>query len=204
MKEKKHKDKRQETDAPQQDIREDHQEINGDLNINKQIEELTQQLSAKDEEIKEAKAAVLRLHAEFENFKKRMEKERMGASRYAVEQTLLEVLPVLDSFDRAAASYEKKHSAEDIYNGFQLIQKQFYDTLTRLGVCKIECKGEQFDPNTHDALLHQESAEVPENTILDVCCNGYKYKDKIIRHAQVVIAKKPEVQEDKEEPEDIK
>jgi len=160
------------------------------------IAELTVQLAAKDAELKDAQDRILRLRAEFDNVRKRLEKERFTMSYSAEERLLLEILPVLDSFDRATASFEKTHSADDIFEGLTLIQKQFEGALTRLGVRKVDCRGKAFDAAYQDALLHQESSDAEENTVLDICQQGYTYKDKVIRHAQVVIAKSPAPQDE--------
>ena len=167
---------------------------------NQEIEELRKQLADKEQLYKESQEKILYLRAEFENYKKRVERDQASMSALAKEYVLLAILPVIDSFDRAAASYECTHSSEEILKGFGLIHKQFNDTLTRLNVQKIECHGQAFDPACHDAMMHQETDTAPENTILDVCQPGYKLNDKIIRHAQVIIAKKPE--EKKEEGEE--
>jgi len=168
---------------------------------NHELKELRKQLAEKEQLYKENQEKILYVRAEFENFKKRVERDQAGMSAYAKEQLLLAILPVIDNFDRAAASYEITHSAEEILKGFQLIHKQFIDTLSRLNVEKIECKGQAFDPARHDAMMHQETDEFPENTIIDVCQPGYKFGEKIIRHSQVIIAKKPEVKEEGEKKE---
>ena len=166
---------------------------------NHELAELRKQLAEKEQLYKEGQEKILYVRAEFENYKKRMERDQAGIAAYAKEHLLLAILPVIDSFDRAATSYASTHSADDILKGFQLIHKQFIDTLTRLNVEKVECKGQAFDPACHDAMMHQETDTAPENTIIDVCQPGYKYGDKIIRHAQVIIAKKPEVKKEGEE-----
>jgi molecular chaperone GrpE len=149
-------------------------------------------LAAKDAEIKELNERLLRLRADFDNIRKRMEREKMSLATLVEEKFLLEVLPILDSLDRAKDSYETTHSAENIYSGLELIQKQFQDTLNRMGVKKIACQGEFFDANLHCAVMSQECNDAADNSIVEVCQPGYTYKDKVIRHAQVIIAKKEE------------
>lgn len=161
-----------------------------------ELANLRKELANKEQLYKESQEKILYVRAEFENYKKRIERDQAGIAAYAKEHVILSILPVLDSFDRAAASYENTHSAEDILKGFQLIHKQFLDTLARLNVSVIDCKGHQFDPTCHDAMLHQQTADAPENTIIEVCQPGYKFQDKIIRHAQVIIAKQPEIKEE--------
>jgi len=157
---------------------------------NDELIDFKNKLKEKEGLLQLEKDKYLRLMAEFENYKKRTDKEKLQIGSFASEKVLLELLPSLDSFDRALSSFNKDHSSEDVFSGVQLIYKQIQDTLTKLGVEKLKCIGNLFDPEFHEAFLQQENDDVDENVVLDVIKNGYTYKNKVIRHAQVIISKK--------------
>ena len=160
----------------------------------------TAQLTAREKEIQEQQNRYLRLQAEFSNYKTRSEKEKTELYKAVVERVIAGILPALDSFDRATNGYDQSHSAEDMYKGLLLIQKQFEDALAGLGVKRMQCVGVPFDPHLHEALLHQEDASNPEHTVVGICQNGYVYGDKVIRHAQVVVSKQAEAIPDSAPP----
>jgi molecular chaperone GrpE len=129
-----------------------------------------------------------RTQADFVNFRNRMEIEKKDWIKYGETQVLMDLIQVLDNFSQAA-----KHVPEDLKDnqwvqGIQNIEKQFEEILKAKGVEKIECLGEQFDPNFHEAMLQEESDE-EEGTVLEVFAEGYKLGDKVIRAAKVKVAK---------------
>ncbi len=144
----------------------------------------------------------LRTAAEFENYRKRMEREREDAIVLAKAAALVELLPVLDACERALGSFmEANHTNENLEKyreGFALVYRQLKDTLTRLGVVDIRAKGAKFDPNLHEALAREETLEHPENTVIQELRKGYLYKDRLLRPAQVKVAIRP--REDREGP----
>ena len=165
-----------------------------------EVKLLKTKLADKEQELLAANDQMLRIRAEFDNVRRRMETEKLQTRKLSEEKLLLELLPILDSFDRATDSYQEDHPAKVVFQGLELIHKQFEDTFKKLGVKRIDCLGQKFDPNFHDAMLNQDSTEHEENTILNVCRQGYSFKDKIIRHAQVIIAKKAHDKESEAEP----
>jgi molecular chaperone GrpE len=156
-----------------------------------ELDSLKEQVAAKEEQLAQAKEAVLRLRADFDNLRKRSITEKEQIARRAREDVIAQILPVMDSFDRSLKSFEENHEAEQVFSGFMLIHKQMQDALKKLGVHKLDCAGQPFDANKHDALFHQESAEPPD-TVLGVCQAGYIYNDKVMRPAQVILAKAKE------------
>jgi molecular chaperone GrpE len=167
-----------------------------DKDVKKEAEKKPKDEKAKtaelEEELKKEKDSYLRLVAEFNNFKKRTQEEKEEFAKFAAERSLVEILPIYDSFERAQKAFEEhKEDTEELIKGFSLIHKQFEDVLKKLNVTKIECIGEAFDPNLHEAIMQQENGEKEANTILDEVQPGYKLGEKIIRHAMVIVSKKP-------------
>lgn len=151
----------------------------------------TQKLEDLQAELKKEKDDYLRLRAEFDNYRRRMQEEKEQFSQYAVGEAAKEFLAVLDSIERAEASFDKSKTdikVSDIHAGFELIKKQFLDTMKNIGLVKVGNVGEKFDPIWHEALMNQES-DKPEGEILQVYQSGYRIGEKAIRHAQVVVSK---------------
>jgi molecular chaperone GrpE len=128
-----------------------------------------------------------RLQAEFDNFRKRNQREQQEFREYALTDTLKQLLPILDSLDRA--SKVEAPSVEDLRSGVELIDRQFHDVLTRLGVEPIATKGQKFDPNLHQAVQAVESEGAEEGEILEELARGYRLRDRVLRAAMVCVAK---------------
>lgn len=139
-------------------------------------------------EIENLKDQLLRKAAEFENYKRRTESEISTLFKYASEGLITELLPVLDDFDRVLK--DTSQDTETLRKGVELIYEKFKKTLEKQGLKEMESTGKPFDVNLHDALLQQESGEVEPNTIIDTVEKGYFLKDKVIRHAKVIVSKK--------------
>ncbi len=148
-----------------------------------QITELTTQVS-------EQKDKFLRLFAEFDNFKKRNIKERLELMSTAAEDTLRSLLPILDDFDRAKKAADDENSEESFSEGVSLVYNKLHSTLSNRGLKAMESNGEDFDPETHEAI-----SEIPAGSddmkgkIIDTVEKGYFLNEKIIRHAKVVVGK---------------
>ncbi len=127
-----------------------------------------------------------RLQAEFDNFRKRQQKENQDFRDYALNNAILGLLPIVDSFDRALLAPD----GSEFRKGVELINRQFHDALTKLGVEPIESQGKPFDPNIHQAIQMVESDEVSENHVVAELQRGYKLKDRLLRPAMVTVAKK--------------
>ncbi|MEW6608888.1 MAG: nucleotide exchange factor GrpE [bacterium] len=130
-----------------------------------------------------------RLKAEFENYKKREEKQRIEFAKFANEGLIIELLPVMDSLDRALNGVHESHSLESFLPGVELIRKQLEDILVKNGLAGIETVGNPFDPKKHEALLHIESQEHPEDIVTQELRKGYLLNNKVIRPAQVAVSK---------------
>ena len=136
--------------------------------------------------LKEANDKFLRTLAEYDNFRKRSQKEKEAAFGDSKASVLAEFLPVMDNFERAVSN--KDASLEDYQKGIDMIFGQFNDIFTKLGVEAFGEKGDEFDPNIHNAVMHIEDENEKENTVVDVFSKGYKLGDRILRPAMVKVA----------------
>jgi molecular chaperone GrpE len=127
-----------------------------------------------------------RLQAEFDNYRKRAVKEQQDFRDYALADALKQVLPILDSLDRALKT--ENASTDDFRSGIDLIDRQFHDVLSRLGVEPIQAAGQPFDPNLHQAIQMVDTNEVADNHVVDELQRGYKIKDRLLRPAMVRVA----------------
>jgi molecular chaperone GrpE len=151
-----------------------------------QIETLTREKSAIYDQL-------LRRQAEFENFRKRFDRERVEIYQRTRAEVLLELLPVLDNFERALVSLETSgDDAEALHQGVALIHKQLKDAVTKMGLQPVESIGKSFDPNVHEAITVEPSDEHEENTIIEEFQRGYKLGDRLLRPARVKVAGAPE------------
>ena len=121
-----------------------------------------------------------RLQAEYANYRKRVERDRALSAEVAISSVLLEFLAILDDLDRAAAHNE-------LSGGFKAVADQVIATTSKLGLEKFGDAPSAFDPNIHDALMHETSADVSETTVTKILQPGYKYKERILRPARVVV-----------------
>ena len=151
-------------------------------------------IDEKEEKLKELTDTLQHLQAEFENYKKRVDKENCELIRCANEDLILKILPIIDNFELALKSCRLK---DDFYKGMELIYSQLMDTLHSQGLKHIDCLNKKFDPYYHEVLLTEES-EHPDNTITGELQKGYMLNDKVIRHSKVKIAKKKK-EDNKEE-----
>jgi molecular chaperone GrpE len=133
---------------------------------------------------------LLRLAAEFENYKKRMERDRALALKYAEEQVFKELLPCIDNLERAIEQGRKTGNAGDLLAGVELTHKGLMSALEKFELVPMQSIGSPFDPNIHEALAMEVSSEVDANCVLREFEKGYRYKDRLIRPAKVVVAKK--------------
>jgi len=140
------------------------------------------------DELQDAKDKHLRLLAEFENFRRRTVKENFELISSANAKLLGKLTEVLDNFNLAFDPKHKSEKLEDVEKGMRLIYNKFKEILSDEGLTEIDPVGEEFDPNLHDALMQQPSDTVPENRISQVLQKGYKAKNKILKHAKVIVS----------------
>jgi molecular chaperone GrpE len=152
-----------------------------------------EELKSRAEKANENWERLVRTTADFDNFKKRAAREKQDAIRYANEALLEKLVPVLDNFDAAlsAAQTSSANSAQSLQTGVAMIFQQLKKALTESGLEEVDASGQTFDPNFHEAVSQQESADVPEGAVLQQLRKGYKLRDRLLRPATVVVAKKP-------------
>jgi len=163
------------------------------------IERLNRALEQKTKEAAEANEKYLRAYADFENYRKRMQRDLAEFRKYANEQLALELLTVVDHLGLALKhGGESGETVQGLQQGVELVYKQFRDVLEKFGIKPFAAEGEAFDPARHDALMQVEADQVPENTVVQVLQDGYLYYDKVLRHAKVSVSKKPIAPENSE------
>ena len=141
-----------------------------------------------EEKIEELEDRVKRQMAEFDNFRKRTEKEKSHMYEVGVRDVIEKILPVVDNFERGLASVPEDQKENPVIVGMDKIYNQLMTTLTDLGIEPIEAVGEEFDPNYHNAVMHVEDEELGENVVAEEFLKGYMYKDTVIRHSMVKVA----------------
>jgi len=160
-------------------------------------EELKKALEQKTREAEEEHDKYLRLYAEFDNYRKRIQRDLADFRKYANEQFALELLTVVDHLGLAL-----KHAAEGgdtiqgLREGVELVYKQLRDILEKFGIKAFQAEGQPFDPSRHDAMMQSVTDEVPQNAVVQVMQEGYLYHDKVLRHAKVSVSKRPQAEQE--------
>ncbi len=142
----------------------------------------------KDEKIAELNDRILRNMAEFDNFRKRSEKEKSQMFEIGAKSIIEKILPVLDNFERGFQTLTEEEKSNAFVQGMEKIYKQMTDTLAEAGVTAIEAVGKEFDPNLHNAIMHEDNEELGENIISQEFQKGYMYRDSVVRHSMVKVA----------------
>ena len=138
--------------------------------------------------VEELTDKVKRQMAEFENFRKRSEKEKAGMFEMGAKSVIEQILPVIDNFERGLAAVPEEAKADPFVEGMEKIYRQFMDTMDKLNVKPIEAVGTEFNPEFHNAVMHVEDEEADENVVVEEFQKGYLYKDQVVRHSMVKVA----------------
>lgn len=162
-----------------------------------ELEELREQLDAKEKEVKEHYERYLRQVAELDNFKKRINREKEDAIRYANENLIKDILPVIDNLERAIAHAQGGGNGKPLVQGVEMVLRGLLDVFARHGVVQVPAVGEVFDPGKHEAMAQVESSQYEPNTVVDEHHRGYLLRDRLLRPALVTVAKAPQVKEEK-------
>ena len=152
----------------------------------KQLEEKEAKIAELEQKLSEENDKYLRMMAEYDNFRKRVAKEKESIYTDAACDTCAEILPIIDNLDRALEAEADKESG--MYKGVEMIKKQCEEIFAKLGISEIEAMGKTFDPNLHNAVMHDEDAEKGENEITAVFQKGYKKGEKVLRYAVVKVS----------------
>ena len=142
----------------------------------------------KDEKTEELTDRLTRQMAEFDNFRKRTEKEKSQMYEIGAKDIIEKILPVVDNFERGIAAVPEEEKSNPFAEGMEKIYKQLMTTLEEIGVKPIEAVGQEFDPDFHNAVMHVEDEEVGENIITEEFQKGYLYRDSVVRHSMVKVA----------------
>lgn len=141
----------------------------------------------KDQQIEELNDKLLRTMAEFDNFRKRSDKEKAQMFEIGARDIIEKILPVVDNFERGLGAVTEEEKVNAFAQGIEQIYKQFVTVLEEVGVKPIEAVGKEFDPNFHNAVMHAEDENFGENIISDEFQKGYMYRDTVIRHSMVKV-----------------
>jgi len=154
--------------------------------------EQIEQLKTQAAQAGEFRERLLREAADFENYKKRAARERQDSVTYANENLLQKLIPILDTFEMAlAATASDGSSAQSLQAGVLMVYNQLKSTLAEAGLEEIDARGKVFDPNLHEAVSQQESADVAEGQVMQQIRKGFKFRNRLVRPAGVIVAKKP-------------
>ncbi len=151
-------------------------------------EELQRLLAEKEEELAQKHDRLLRAQADYENYKKRMAREKQDLLKFGNERLMKDLLPVLDNFERSLMHARNAQSTSGIVDGIELIHKELLNTLTKFGLREISSRGEKFDPAMHEATAQLPTGEHEEGTVIEEFQKGYFVHDRLLRPAMVAVA----------------
>ena len=162
-----------------------------------ELAELREKLQSKEQESKENYERYLRQVAEVDNFKKRVNREKEDAIRYANENLIKDILPVMDNLERAIAHAQGGGNGKPLVEGVEMVLRGLLDVFSKHGVVQVPAVGEVFDPGKHEAMAQVESSQYQPNTVINEHHRGYLLRDRLLRPALVTIAKAPQGKEGK-------
>lgn len=142
----------------------------------------------KDEKIEDLTDKLTRQMAEFDNYRKRTEKEKSGMYEIGAKDVIEKILPIIDNFERGLAAVPEEQKEDSFVTGMEMIYKQIMTTLEGIGVKPIEAVGQEFNPDLHNAVMHVEDEELGENIIAEEFQKGYTYRDSVVRYSMVKVA----------------
>jgi molecular chaperone GrpE len=148
------------------------------------LQEKVDELQAK---LTETEGRTLRLQADFENYKRRVQMDKQAAEKYRAQSLVSDILPALDNFERAMQVEATDEQTKSLLQGMEMVHRQLLEALTKEGVEVIEAVGKQFDPNEHQAIMQVEDSEFESNAVVEEFQKGYKLKDRVIRPSMVKV-----------------
>ena len=154
--------------------------------------DLNKKLGEVEKEKNEFSDRLLRTMAEFDNYRKRVAREKEDLIKYGNEKFAFDILSVMDNFERSLEQARKSQEVEPVIEGIEMIRKQFVSALEKFHVKPFESVGEPFDPERHEAMAQQEHDEYEENTVIEEYQKGYFLKEKLLRPARVIVSKSTE------------
>jgi len=175
-------------------MKKNKKEIDIEINENEKVEEkldtneLSERIVELEKKNEELNDRLMRRLAEFENYKKRTDNEKEELFKYAAQSFILKTLAVYEDLQRSLSHIDNENS-DALKQGLKLVGDKFTQILTEQSVTKIDAMGKEFDHEYHEALLQQPSTDFPANTVINVVESGYMYKDKVIKHAKVIVSR---------------
>ncbi|MBA4407759.1 nucleotide exchange factor GrpE [bacterium] len=177
--------------------------LQGETVLNEtELKKALEKIAEVEKQNTELKDALLRKAAEFENFKRRNENDQFNIIKYAAESFIRNILPIYDDLERSLSHIDEATNFESTKKGLSLVFEKFGKILDNQGVKKIEAKGKPFDVHFHEALMQQPAEGIPPHTVLEVLEPGYMYKDRVIRHAKVIVSQEMDHSQNQPESED--
>jgi molecular chaperone GrpE len=157
------------------------------------VREMTRTIEDLKKQLEDRASQHKRLAADFDNFRKRTQREKEELEQQIKCNTVVELLPVVDNFERARAQIKPQTDAEtNIHKSYQGVYKDLVERLKRIGVAPMRAEGKEFDPNWHEAVMREPTSEHPEGTVMEELVRGYLLGDRVLRHAMVKVAAAPE------------
>ncbi len=153
-----------------------------------ELEIARKKISGLEEQLRELQDKLLRKAAEFENYKRRVENDQFNLLMYGAESFIVKLLPVVDDFERSLRHIDSANNSKSIEEGIKLVYEKLLKVLDEQGVKKIEAVGSPFNVDFHDALMQRKDDTVKPHTVLEEIEPGYIYRDKVIRHAKVIVS----------------
>ena len=172
--------------------------------LKSQIEELNQQIESLKAQVEDRNGQYMRLAADFENYRKRTQKEKEDQEQQIKCSTIKELLPVVDNFERARSQIKPQTDAEmTIHKSYQGVYKDLVDRLKKIGVAPMRAEGEPFDPSLHEAVMREETDQYPEGTVLEELRRGYVLGELVLRHAMVKVSAAPDGEDTSSDEESV-
>ncbi|MGI0489445.1 nucleotide exchange factor GrpE [Pantanalinema rosaneae CENA516] len=172
-----------------------------DSGLREALAQMESQLQSLKAQLDDRTTQYMRIAADFDNYRKRTQREKEEQEQQIKCATINELLPVVDNFERARSHIKPQTEAETtIHKSYQSVYKQLVDCLKRIGVSPMRAKGKEFDPMLHEAVMRQATDEFPEGTVMDELQSGYMLGDRVLRHALVKVAAPPEPTVESESP----
>ncbi len=176
-------------DIKTNESKDNKEESGAPLPSSENLEEVnSEKIALINKELVELKDKILRKAAEFENYKRRTENDQLNLLKYAAEDFIAKLLPTIDDFERSLQHIDNAKDISAIKEGIKLVYDKLMKVIEGQGVKVIEAEGKEFDVHFHDALMQRNVPDVAPHIVLDVVEKGYLYKDKVIRHAKVIVS----------------
>ncbi len=182
------KDKHQEDHTLEHEEHKTEETIKDEKQEQNQLELAEAKIAELEKQVKDWNDKFLRKAAEFENYKRRTENDQFNLINYAAESFITKLLPVVDDFERSMEHIDDIDSNKSVKDGIKLVYEKLLKLLNEQGVKKMQTKGEPFNVDFHDALMQRKDDSVPPHTVLEEIEPGYLYRDKVIRHAKVIVS----------------